>query len=89
MHIPVHSGTRCFLAILTDSVVGVSPGHVTRINGRPIAQWSRLQAGRSDHLAAGALIGTLDGCAVSALLRRCSTTDKTMTRCFEDDRAVF
>ena len=57
MHIPVHSGTRCFLAILIDSVVGVSPGHVTRINGRPIAQWSRLQAGRSDHLAAGALIG--------------------------------
>ena len=26
---------------------GVSPGHVTRINGRPIAQWSRLEAGRS------------------------------------------
>jgi predicted dithiol-disulfide oxidoreductase (DUF899 family) len=24
-----------------------------RINGRPIAQWSRLQAGRSDHLAVG------------------------------------
>ena len=30
---------------------GVSPGHVTRINGRPIAQWSRLEAGRSDDLA--------------------------------------
>ena len=30
---------------------GVSPGHVTRINGRPIAQWSRLKAGRSDDLA--------------------------------------
>jgi hypothetical protein len=24
--------------------------HVTRINGRPIAQWSRLEAGRSDDL---------------------------------------
>ena len=30
---------------------GVSPGHVTRSNGRPIAQWSRLEAGRSDDLA--------------------------------------
>jgi predicted dithiol-disulfide oxidoreductase (DUF899 family) len=30
---------------------GVSPGHVTRINGRPIAQWSRFEAGRSDDLA--------------------------------------
>ena len=30
---------------------GVSPGHVTRINGRPIAQWSRIEAGRSDDLA--------------------------------------
>jgi hypothetical protein len=30
---------------------GVGPGeHVTRINGRPIAQWSRLEAGRSDDL---------------------------------------
>jgi predicted dithiol-disulfide oxidoreductase (DUF899 family) len=31
---------------------GVSPSHVTRINGRPIAQWSRLEAGRSDDLTA-------------------------------------
>jgi predicted dithiol-disulfide oxidoreductase (DUF899 family) len=30
---------------------GVSPGHVTRIDGRPIAQWLRLEAGRSDDLA--------------------------------------
>jgi predicted dithiol-disulfide oxidoreductase (DUF899 family) len=31
---------------------GVGPGeHETRINGRPIAQWSRLEAGRSDDLA--------------------------------------
>jgi predicted dithiol-disulfide oxidoreductase (DUF899 family) len=27
--------------------------HVTRINGRPIAQWPRLEAGRSDNLTAG------------------------------------
>ena len=33
---------------------GVGPGeHETRINGRPIAQWSRLEAGRSDDLAVG------------------------------------
>ncbi|CAM3355656.1 DUF899 domain-containing protein [Kibdelosporangium persicum] len=29
---------------------GVGEGHVTRLNGRPIAQWSRLAAGRSDVL---------------------------------------
>ena len=33
-------------------------GSNTRINGRPIAQWSRLEAGRSDDLAVGALTGT-------------------------------
>jgi hypothetical protein len=27
--------------------------HVTRIDGRPIAQWSRLAAGRSDDLTVG------------------------------------
>jgi predicted dithiol-disulfide oxidoreductase (DUF899 family) len=27
--------------------------HVTRINGRPIAQWSRLETGRSDDLTVG------------------------------------
>jgi predicted dithiol-disulfide oxidoreductase (DUF899 family) len=32
--------------------VGVSD-HVTRVNGRPIAQWSRLEAGRSDDLTVG------------------------------------
>ncbi len=33
---------------------GAGPGeHVTRIDGRPIAQWSRLEAGRSDDLAVG------------------------------------
>jgi predicted dithiol-disulfide oxidoreductase (DUF899 family) len=32
--------------------VGISD-HVTRINGRPIAQWSRLEAGRSDDLTVG------------------------------------
>jgi predicted dithiol-disulfide oxidoreductase (DUF899 family) len=31
--------------------VGVS-GHVTRFDGRPIAQWSRVEAGRSDDLTA-------------------------------------
>ncbi|TCN42953.1 putative dithiol-disulfide oxidoreductase (DUF899 family) [Kribbella orskensis] len=30
---------------------GAGSSHVTRINGRPIAQWSRLEAGRSDDLA--------------------------------------
>ena len=28
-------------------------GHTTLIDGRPIAQWPRLEAGRSDDLAAG------------------------------------
>ncbi|MEU4704188.1 DUF899 family protein [Nonomuraea dietziae] len=32
---------------------GTGSGNVTRINGRPIAQWSRLEAGRSDDLTAG------------------------------------
>jgi hypothetical protein len=32
---------------------GVGTGHVTRTDGRPIAQWSRLEAGRSDDLTVG------------------------------------
>ena len=32
---------------------GKSDRHDMRINGRPIAQWSRLEAGRSDDLAVG------------------------------------
>ena len=43
-----------------DSPSGVAAGvgvsisdHVTRIDGRPIAQWSRLAAGRSDDLTVG------------------------------------
>lgn len=31
---------------------GIGSRHVTRLDGRPIAQWSRLAAGRSDDLAA-------------------------------------
>jgi predicted dithiol-disulfide oxidoreductase (DUF899 family) len=37
----------------TWGVEGTDHYHVTRINGRPIAQWSRLEAGRSDDLAVG------------------------------------
>ena len=41
------------LAPRLATAVASRTGSNTRINGRPIAQWSRLEAGRSDDLAVG------------------------------------